>query len=279
MVDQLLQFLQNNPWLNLVFLLLAIMGIMTTTALYLAGRKERLPVFNKKSFNLIKENISGIEGLSITFLGEQISNLTATNVAIWNRGKQTIDKKDVAPADPLRIEVDEDRLILLAQIIFANNEANNFAIDFEKGRVVNINFDYFYKNEGVVIRLLHTGQSGAEIKIKGTIMGAGGFAPAKPPEYYLVDKYIGFIPRFLAFIPRSRPGSRTLKIIYFILGIPIIIIPFSLLYAAESVMRLSRTVPKEFGLNEVGDESWEKVSSGSEVLGRNENEDLPIEGQ
>ena len=126
MSEELLRLAENNPWLNLVFLALAVTSVIISIVVYFASKREQQPAFNKKNFSLIKDNLSKLDGLKITFMGTDVVTLTTTQVAIWNKGKDAINKSDVAPLDPMRIEIDEGKSILQADITHRSNEVNIF---------------------------------------------------------------------------------------------------------------------------------------------------------
>ena len=240
MRDSILIFLESNPWLNLVFLALALLSVIISLALHYFGKRQKIPVFNKKSFTLIKDSLSELEGLSINFMGSEVANLTTTKISIWNKGKDTIDRRDVAPLDPVRVEVEGDYKILQSKIIYESNDINNFKICRADDLKVEIDFDYFYKNEGIVVQIYHTSPSDENIKIAGTIKGAGKFKNAVIPEDQSVDKWLGPL------VDRIRPKNRILNITVFVLIFPIIFISFVVLQLYDSVRRFSRKVPKEF---------------------------------
>lgn len=76
------------------------------------------------------------------YAGEQIENLTVTKIAFWNAGNDTIKGQDIDKNKPLTVHID-------------------------------IDFDYFDKNQGGIIQLFHNGKSGNDIKIYGYIISSG----------------------------------------------------------------------------------------------------------
>jgi len=245
MPEELLRLLENNPWLNLVFLALAVISVIVSIVFYVRSKKEKKPVFNKNSFNLVKNNVSKLEGMKITFMDTEIDNLTTTKVAIWNKGKETINIKDMASLDPIRILIDKKYIILQAKIIFTVNDVNNFSISLTDKNIININFDYFHTNEGIVIQLYHTGSSSDDIQILGTIKGVGNLKCGSIAEFELVDKYLGPI------FDRIRPKKHTLCNIVNVLFIIVFFIPFTFLLSIDYIRRFFLTVPKCFKLEEL----------------------------
>ena len=55
-------------------------------------------------------------------------------------------------------------------ILYQKNSANDFKIDVsEDNKSINISFDYFDFEEGIVLQIFHTGNSSKDISLTGTI--------------------------------------------------------------------------------------------------------------
>ncbi len=167
-------WLTENPWVNALSLLLALLGIILAIFFFIKGRRTKEPRYSIRSTNLVQDFISRIEALEMTYAGERISNLTATELAFWNNGKDTINNSDIAAADPLMIKVNNGYKILDSSVMQVKNAANQFSINHsDDGSHVLIQFDYLDADDGGVIQLLHTGKSSRDIVVCGTIKGAG----------------------------------------------------------------------------------------------------------
>lgn len=187
-MDNFLDSLNNNPWLNLVFLILAMLGIVLSLYLFIRGRKNKVPTYLIKTFNLIKNRVTDISEVEIKYSGNKIENLSLTKCAIWNRGDDVIDVSDVASKSPIRLEIDEDYEFLHANITFMKNEINNFSLNISDDRkTIYVRFDYFQKNEGLTFEVYHTATKGNKIKLKGILKGAPKFKNAKVEKDFLVD--------------------------------------------------------------------------------------------
>jgi hypothetical protein len=169
-IQQAITFFKGNPIFNIISFSLAIIGIILSFYFYHKGKRSRIPTYMLRTINLVKEGINKIERVEILFSGKKINNLSITKIALWNDGKETINQSDVAANDPLKIIIDNDFEILDAEIIFKKNTANDFKIDIsENKKSVNIEFDYFDYEEGIVMQLSHTGPSSSNLKIVGTV--------------------------------------------------------------------------------------------------------------
>jgi hypothetical protein len=164
-----MDFFEGNPILNIVTLVLAIGGIIFTIYFYFKSKKIKLPTYAVRTINLVREKIQKIETVQILFSGEKIDNLSISKIALWNEGKETINCADVAKNNPLKATIKEEFEILECEILYQKNTANDFkAIVSEDNKSVDINFDYFDFEEGVVLQIYHTGNTSDDIKLTGT---------------------------------------------------------------------------------------------------------------
>jgi hypothetical protein len=75
-MNELIEWLNDNPWLNLVFLFLAIASIIVSFLLYFKSKKIKKPTYLIKSFNLIKRKATKIKQVKLYYDKEVINNLT-----------------------------------------------------------------------------------------------------------------------------------------------------------------------------------------------------------
>ena len=106
-MGEISSWLASNPWVNVLSILLAFLGIILAVIFYVRSKKDKKPQYALGSSKLIRNFVSKIDGLEIKYGGQPISNLTSTRVGFWNSGKQTIRRADIASADPLLIKVKE----------------------------------------------------------------------------------------------------------------------------------------------------------------------------
>lgn len=169
-----IETLADNPWLVIVSFIITVLAFIFGFISYFKSKKVKKPRLESRSLNLLEESAEKIEGLKITYLNENIPNLTITKLAIWNDGNDTIDKNDIASADPLLITAKDTVHILEYKIIYQKNECSLFDIEeIESGKQLKVTFDFLDFHDGAVIQLLHTGNSSSDIEFKGTIKGVG----------------------------------------------------------------------------------------------------------
>ena len=180
--SQFAEWLSVNPWLlSVASIIIALLGVTLTIIFFIKSKKIKLPYYAVRSVNLVRDMVSSIESLEMLYSGEHIENLTATKIALWNAGHDTINSQDIASAAPLTVHIKGGK-ILDAKVDQTKNPANNFSVDIADDKSsATIQFDYIDKNEGVVIRLFHTGRSSEDIEIRGKIKGVGKPIPILVP--------------------------------------------------------------------------------------------------
>jgi hypothetical protein len=241
------KWLEGGSEINLVFLVLAIAGLTLSVFLYLKGKKEKLPVYLMKTFTLLNNNLTELDGIAISFKGMPIQSLALSKVSFWNRGAETINETDIVATDPLRIEVVGDDKLYAARIAFQKNPHNAPTVVVDSGKAL-IKFDYLDRMDGVVVDVYHSGNS--KIEILGTIKGAG--MPKKAifsVAGYLLDK----IARCFDWVPDPATKGILNKLIYFA------VLPVEFMFAVVIVMPLLvldftekpfQRVPKDYSLEE-----------------------------
>lgn len=163
-------FFDGNPYLNAISFLLAILGVIFTVYFYIKSKKIRKPIYMLRTVNLVRENIQKIVKINILYNGKAINNLSITKIALWNGGKETIDNNDVARKNPLRLSIKNDCMFLDAEIIYQKNTSNGFNISIsDDHKYIDITFDYFDFEEGIVLQVFHTGNKSDDITLIGQI--------------------------------------------------------------------------------------------------------------
>jgi hypothetical protein len=174
----------DNPWMALVVFLIAIVGIILTTIFGLKSLKKKHPMIEMKSDNLIKDFTGKFDGLKIELEGKACENLTATKIVFWNNGRETISDTDIPELAEMSIVPKKDIKIFASKVIKVANKANNFSIINLTDKIL-IKFEYLDKNEGGVIQILHSGESGEDLIVNGTIKGFGKLENNKIPRYFV----------------------------------------------------------------------------------------------
>jgi hypothetical protein len=162
----------NNPYFVLTGYIIGIIGIAVTVYSHIKNKKEKKPCFAINYFNLISKQIKEFSDLEIIYQDKPIDNLTISKFAFWNSGKETIYKNDLVKENPLRIVIKNNYIIYGFEIIFISEESNDFKLQLNKEKKeITITFDYLDYGQGVLLKILHSGNSRNDLDLNGKIIG------------------------------------------------------------------------------------------------------------
>jgi hypothetical protein len=173
-----------NPIVSVILAISTFAGFVLSVIFYYKSKKVRKLIYSIESKNLINNENHVIDNVRILFNEKDVNNLTISKISIWNAGKETVNKEDVAIIDPIKICLPDDCALLDAKIIRSNEPANNVSVEIS-GNIVILNFDYFDFNDFVIIQVIHTGLEETEIKGVGKIKGQGPFRRFKLNKTFL----------------------------------------------------------------------------------------------
>ncbi len=243
--NSLIEWLTNNPFLNLIFLILAIASVVISIFLYYIGKKNKEPTYLIKNFPIINDSISVIKELNIKYMEQDIKRLTISKISFWNNGRQTIEGSDIAPADKLRIKLESGEKIISAKIILESKKANNISVNIENNETF-ICFDFLDYGDGAILDIYHTSPSEISPSIEGTIKGAH---PIKYGEYeknYLIFKVIGpFSDLMHSF---GIKENSIVEHIVIIMITPFLFPCFIILSPIDAFLSYFHKIPKEYNL-------------------------------
>lgn len=142
-------------------------GIISFIFFVLSNKTKRI-VYQIYSNPLISSKLSKINGLQITFAGSEIPDLVSTTLQIMNNGTDIIEPKDFAQVAPLQLKTDGEFLVyddvnsFLTEISNTTSSTTLRQID---ERTIQIDFDYWKKNDKFLLTILHTGK----LNLTGTL--------------------------------------------------------------------------------------------------------------
>jgi len=231
-----LELLNKAPWLNAIFLLLAVGSIAVSVVLYRRNLHERRPVYKIRSFPLIRSRVKDLKSLEIRHDGKPISELTMSRVAFWNTGREPIRAMDFAQKDRLRVVVSDGAALLDANVAYAS-AVNNVEISIEQanGEVL-IGFEYLARNEGLALNVYHTGSA---VSIHGTFVGSTPIAEASDSTEYYTNKLLGPLAKL-----RPVWFAATLTVIF----LPVLVALTGAASVLDGLSSPFRRIPKKFGI-------------------------------
>lgn len=173
----LVEWFAANPWVVATSFLLGVLGVMVPVLLYYKSVRVRQPKWVAQSSNLVRGFQGKIDQLEILFAGRKIANLTVTRVVLWNDGKETVRREDIAATDPVVIQTKGDARLLDCRLLAANSPTINASLAMPDDTHLTVEFDYLDHRQGLVIQVLHTGLGSEDVEVLGTVKGGGPFAP------------------------------------------------------------------------------------------------------
>lgn len=179
--DKIINLFEATPWFNAISMLLAVIGVLIGFIFYFRAKRVRLPTYAIRNFNIVKDKVERINEVEVCYQKDKIENLSISRIAIWNAGRETINPENMAPADLLRITSGDGVRILDVRILYEKNKANNFSLDIPSQNEVLIKFDYFDLYEGIILQIYHTGKTEDDIKVHGSVKGAGSIQKIRDP--------------------------------------------------------------------------------------------------
>ncbi|MBP6236718.1 MAG: hypothetical protein KA536_11265 [Saprospiraceae bacterium] len=241
----------QNIWLNVIFLFLAVLGVIATIVAYFKARRIRQCNYNRKDFNLIGPKITSLEKLDVIYNDKPIINFTFTSISIWNSGTEVINKSDFASTDNLRIISKKGVEILECKLIYSHNAANCFNLLSEPNKI-SIDFEFMATNEGIVIQLYHTGGNQEDIKIEGLIKGGSHISENIPTtEHYREKSWEFMFGWILLIFEKIFPNRQVFMVISFIIIFPLAVVtfPITLIFILYGkILIFLNPIPKEYNL-------------------------------
>lgn len=171
-----LQEIVQHPYFALVMAFLAILSLILTVIFYRRSRRHKKPLFATVQRTIIENSTPMVPGFSVHFNGEKQPRVTVVQLWFWNQGDETIRAVDIPKASPLEIAVAPGASLLNAQIVKTTDDANQCSLGEpqlkEDGSMsIPLRFDYLDHEDGMVVQIVHNGDSCHLIRICGNIMG------------------------------------------------------------------------------------------------------------
>lgn len=218
-MENIYSFFNGNPWLNIIFFALAIISIILAVIFYYKAIKSKKPIYDIETNRLVNNDLSGLKKIEIKYNNTIISNLSVTKIALWNSGKDSIRRNDIASSDPILV-CTKDNIILYDFEIVHAKPVNNIVAEKISENSISISFEFLDFHEGIVLNVYHNGKNNNDIEIKGTLIGSEKISKAITKDY-LSDKF-EFMSKPINFLINHQ--NKFYHFIGWFVGIPIGII-------------------------------------------------------
>ena len=175
----LLQKIAERPLLVLVSFIITLLGLIISIILPLVLQAEMELVYAVNPVKTEVVSMGKATGLEVRYNGAELGDvdITATQVAIWNSGDESIRKENILKE--VVIYTDPPVRILEAYIVKVHRELEVTNLNILKsdklmdnGKIC-VSWDILEKNDGASIQLIYLGSSDVEIGVNGLIEGCG----------------------------------------------------------------------------------------------------------
>lgn len=167
--------LASNPWITLGGFIIGALGLVLAIVFYFKSKKDRIPCYVVSSNTLIEGIDKALDGLQLLYKGQPQSRISVTKIAIWNDGRETIDRNDFVLANPVRVLCPPVLDILDVRVSQVSSEANPVNIGnplkLDEHISYSIDFEYLDYKDYFVIQLVHNGDVAQRFSVDGKIKG------------------------------------------------------------------------------------------------------------
>lgn len=172
-IDNIISFWNGLSDSEVISYTLALLSILVTIIISIRSKRIQKPKFKKLSSVITDKFISNNSGVHIKNGEKKLDMLSISKVAFWNEGI-TLKKEEIPSKSPFRVElINEEAQILDAYVEYAEEENDVSCEILEGGKQVIIHFEYLAKDQGLVMKILHTGRGSMDLEVKGSMKNTG----------------------------------------------------------------------------------------------------------
>ncbi|MDC8772088.1 hypothetical protein [Roseateles albus] len=225
MDESTINALASNPWVTLGGFIIGALGLVLAIVFYAKSKKDRLPFYEVSTSTLIDGVDKALDGLQLYYKEQLQSRITVTKIVLWNDGRETIDKNDLAELDPVRVSCSSGTDILDIQVTQISSVANAVRIgessEFNKQKYYPIIFEYLDHNDYFVIQIVHNGDECQRFSVDGKIKGvlkieraANSVFESRLMQYL---RYMPFMPHAEILLASRKVMKNAVTTAYFLL--------------------------------------------------------------
>lgn len=152
--------------------MVGILGIVVGLILYYLSRRTAAPAYQIHAVRLLGHGQKLPNEIVVTAFGRQVDKLAKFDVVFWNAGSITINRADLVPADPLRVEFADGAEILQAAVVSTTRSAIGAGANTDLGKPNSsvLTFEFLDARDGFVAEFLVAGNT-IFPALRGTIKG------------------------------------------------------------------------------------------------------------
>lgn len=217
--------------------------------LFARGESSVEPRYTVGWHDLIAATSDKAPKLRISWEGEEYPNLYTARIAIWNQGRQFIDKAHISGTDPIRVVYPDGIKVLSAQVVFSSRSSlklNARMVTFEGEDVVVfevVGDEALEYHDGGILKVTYTKSKSAgpfgevrgplpngptDFEVKGRVKGSAEgfrrvlFSTATTPKWLNLSAAVVYILHFLVIgivgFRASREPAKTHELVLGVVG-------------------------------------------------------------
>lgn len=199
-IDYIISFWNGLSGSEVISYAIGLFGILVSIIISIRSKRIQEPKFKKLSSVVTEKFISNNSGVHIKNGDKKLDILSISKVAFWNEGI-TLKREEISSKSPFRVELtNEEAQILDAYVEYAEEENDVSCKILEGGKQVIIHFDYLAKNQGLVLKILHTGRGSKDLQVKGAMKNTGKLRQSKQLHLRFALWILKFVPIFKSYI-------------------------------------------------------------------------------
>ena len=127
----------------------------------LLNKNKCIPTYTFMTKTFIPTECQNVNNLKITYKNDEIERLTITTFVFWNSGNKELLKKHYGRSTPY-LSSQNCKILDYSILDIDNDNFINLTDEFYDNKIF-LNFDTISRNQGFVIKVLHTGNTNNDI--------------------------------------------------------------------------------------------------------------------
>ena len=172
----------SNPIVSMIGWAATVLSLFLGIYFYIQSIKKRDLVYFVNPAQAVVVKTGEASNLHVSYGDRELkSDVTAAQVAIWNRGNESVRPENIL--EPVTIHTSPSVQILEARIRKKSRDVVDDSLDqtrLSEG-IVGVKWKIFEQGDGVVIQLVYAGSPSTQIKVSGVIEGQSEIRELKEP--------------------------------------------------------------------------------------------------
>ena len=170
----------SNPWVGIVLAFITVIELFIGILSYTSTINNRNLTYVINPVKAVALQNGKVSDLKVSSKGKDIkTDITVIQIAIWNKGKQSIKNEDILKQ--VKIVASPSCQILETIIRKSTRDIIDFKIDdshYTEGYIP-LSWQILEKNDGVVIQIIYSGSLETDFKVVGVLEGQSNITPQK----------------------------------------------------------------------------------------------------